>query len=114
MSFRRKAVAVLALLAAVAAAALSPAGAASVDQAFSAAVAKVLATVHNDFIDGLSASEKRAFVACAQGVMAGAPQARKQYVLAAKSSGEMRKRFDEVAQDNRAKLKQQISSECAG
>ena len=112
MSFRRKAVAVLALLAAVAAA--SPAGAASVDQAFAAAVAKVLDGVHNDFLDGLSASEKRAFVACAQGVMAGAPQARKQYVLAAKSTGEMRERFDEVAQDDRAKLKQQISSECAG
>ena len=113
MRFRRKAVALLAVLAAMGAAA-SPASAASVDQAFSAAVAKVLATVHNDFIDGLSPAEKRAFVACAQGVMAGAPQGRKQYVLAAKSSGEMRKRFDEVAQDNRAKLKQQISSECAG
>jgi len=112
MSFRRKAVAVLALLAAAAATPAS--AAASVDQAFSAAVAKVLAGVHNDFLDGLSPAEKRAFVACAQGVMAGAPTARKQYVLAAKSSGEMRKRFDEVAQDNRAKLKQQISSECAG
>ena len=113
MSFRRKAVAVLALLAAMGAVAL-PASAASIDQAFSAAVAKVLAGVHNDFLDGLSPAEKRAFVTCAQGVMAGAPPARKQYVLAAKSSGEMRKRFDEVAQDNRAKLKQQISSECAG
>jgi hypothetical protein len=112
MSFRRNAVPALALLTAVAA--VSPGGAASIDQAFSAAVAKVLAGVHNDFIDGLSAAEKRAFVACAQGVMAGAPQARKQYVLAAKSSGEMRKRFDEVAQDNRAKLKQQISADCAG
>ena len=61
MSFRRKAVAVFALLAAVAAAAVPPASAASVDQAFSAAVAKVLATVHNDFLDGLSAEEKRAF-----------------------------------------------------
>lgn len=111
MSFRP--LAVLAFAATLGASAASPASAASVDQAFSAAVAKVLANVHNDFIDGLSAAEKRAFVACAQGVMGGAPLARKQYVLAAKSGGEMRKRFDEVAQDNHAKLKQQISAECA-
>jgi hypothetical protein len=113
MIIRTKTVAVFALLAATGAGTAFPASAASVDQAFSSAVAKVLASVHNDFIDGLSAAEKRAFVACAQGVMSGAPQARKQYVLAAKSSGEMRKRFDEVAQDNHAKLKQQISADCA-
>ena len=67
----------------------------------------------NDFLDGLSAAEKKEFVACAQRVMSAAPLARKQYVLAAKSAGEMRQRFDEVALDNRARLKQQISAHCA-
>ena len=113
MIFRRKAVSVLALLAAFGVGTAFPASAASVDQAFSAAVAKVLAGVKNDFLDGLSPAERRAFVKCAQDVMAGAPDARKQYVLAAKNTGEMRQRFDEVALDNRAKLKQQISSQCA-
>jgi hypothetical protein len=42
-----------------------------------------------------------------------APLARKQYVLAAPNQGEMRQRFDEVALDNRAKLKQRITAECA-
>jgi hypothetical protein len=113
MIFSRKAAGALAFLAAVSAGTAFPATAASVDQSFSAAVAKVLAGVKNDFLDGLSASEKRAFVACAQSVMSSAPLARKQYVLAAKSTGEMRQRFDEVALDNRAKLKQRISAECA-
>jgi hypothetical protein len=45
--------------------------------------------------------------------MDGAPSARKQYVLAASNQSEMRQRFDEVALDNRAKLKQRISRECA-
>lgn len=86
---------------------------ASVDSQFSAAVARVLNGIHNDFLDGLSASEKKAFVRCAQGIMANAPAARKQYVLAAGNQTEMRSRFDEVALDNRAALKQRISSECS-
>jgi hypothetical protein len=113
MIFRRKAFVVLALLVTIGSAPIPAASAASVDQAFSAAVAKILAGVRNDFLDGLSAAEKREFVACAQRVMKAAPLARKQYVLAAKNAGEMRQRFDQVALDNRAKLKQQISSECA-
>ena len=113
MTFRRNALAVLAVLLAVGTAPVQTASAASVDRAFSAAVAKILAGVHNDFLDKMSAAEKRAFIACAQKVMDAAPTARKQYVLAASNAGEMRKRFDEVALDNRAVLKKQISSECA-
>ena len=113
MTFRRRAFAVLAFLVALGSAPIPAASGASVDQAFSAAVAKILSGVRNDFLDGLSAAEKKEFVACAQQVMNAAPLARKQYVLAAKNTGEMRQRFDEVALDNRAKLKQQISSQCA-
>jgi hypothetical protein len=113
MTFRRNALAACAVLAVFSAASLQDASGASVDRAFAAAVAKVLAGVHNDFLDKMSASEKRAFVACAQKVMNAAPLARKQYVLAAPNAGEMRKRFDEVALDNRAVLKKQISSDCA-
>jgi len=89
------------------------ANAASTDQAFASAVAKVLAGVHNDYLDNLSASERKAFVACAQKVMNAAPRPRKEYVLAASNSAEMRERFDEVALDNRAELKKKVSSECA-
>ncbi len=112
MTFRRSALVACAMLAA-AASVPAPASAASVDQAFAAAVAKIIAGVRNDFLDSLSAADKREFVACAQRIMSAAPLARKEYVLAAPNTGEMRKRFDEVALDNRAKLKQQISSECA-
>lgn len=113
MTFSRKVFFTCALLAMTAAAPVGTAQAQSVDRAFSAAVAKILAGVSNDFLDGLSAAEKKEFVACAQRVMGTAPLARKQYVLAAKSTSEMRARFDEVALDNRARLKQQISAECA-
>jgi hypothetical protein len=41
-----------------------------------------------------------------------APPARKQYVLAASSASEMRKRFDEVALDRPAVLKRQVSANC--
>lgn len=98
---------------ALGAATADTANSASVDSRFSAAIAKVLSGVRNNFLDGLSKSEMREFVACAQRVMSAAPLSRKQYVLAAKNTGEMRRRFDEVALDNRAALKQQISRECA-
>ena len=61
----------------------------------------------------VSASEFKEFVKCAQRVMSAAPTKRKQYVLAASNTGELRQRFDEVALDNRAALKQQITRECA-
>jgi len=88
---------------------------ASVDSAFSAAVARILSGVRNeeDFLKSLSASEFKEFVACAQRVMSAAPTKRKQYVLAASNISEMRQRFDEVALDNRAALKQQITRDCA-
>jgi hypothetical protein len=112
MIFRRKSLAVFAVVVAIGAAPLQSAGAASVDRAFAAAVAKVLAGVHNSYLDELSAAERRAFVACAQRVMNQAPTARKQYVLAASNSAEMRKRFDEVALDRPAVLKRQVSADC--
>jgi hypothetical protein len=112
MTFRRKSLVVLAVVAALGAAPLQSASAASVDRAFAAAVAKVLAGVHNDYLDGLSAAQRKEFVACAQQVMNAAPTARKQYVLAASSAAEMRKRFDEVALDRPAVLKRQVSANC--
>ncbi len=44
-------------------------------------------------------------------MMSAAPLKRKQYVLAASNQSEMRQRFDEVALDNRAALKQQAPSQ---
>jgi hypothetical protein len=88
---------------------------ASVDSAFSAAVARVLSGVRNEeeFLKSLSAAEFKDFVACAQRVMSAAPPQRKQYVLAASNASEMRQRFDEVALDNRAALKQRVARECS-
>ena len=92
-----------------------PANSASIDGAFSTAVARVLNSVRDqqEFLRDLSASEFKSFVACAQRVMSAAPQRRKEYVLAASNASEMRQRFDEVALDNRAALKQRITRECA-
>src|SRR5262245_39249871 len=91
------------------------ANSASVDGAFNSAVARVLDSVRDQqqFLRDLSASEYRDFVSCAQRVMSAAPQKRKEYVLAASGASEMRQRFDEVALDNRAALKQRITRECA-
>jgi hypothetical protein len=88
---------------------------ASVDSAFSAAVARILDSVkgQQDFLKDLSSAEFREFVSCAQRVMSAAPLKRKQYVLGADNQSEMRQRFDEVALDNRAALKQRITRECA-
>jgi hypothetical protein len=88
--------------------------AASVDSQFRSAVARVLNSVKDEveFLRELSSSEFRDFVSCAQNIMDSAPLARKQYVLAASDRSEQRQRFDEVALDNRAKLKQQIAREC--
>lgn len=91
------------------------ASAASVNRQFRSAVATVLAGVKNtnDFLRQMSSSEFRAFVACAQNVMDDAPLPRKQYVLAARDSTTRRTRFDEVALDNQATLKQRITRECS-
>jgi hypothetical protein len=112
MTFSRKA-----LFAAIGAFSLLTAdlAAASVNSEFRAAVARVLNSVKSEveFLRELSNAEFREFVSCAQGIMDSAPTARKEYVLAASNRGEQRQRFDEVALDNRAKLKQQIARECA-
>jgi hypothetical protein len=89
---------------------------ASVDGDFRAAVARVLESVRGstEYLRALSNSEFREFVSCTQRVMDAAPLRRKQYVLAASNLSSQRQRFDEVSLDNRAKLKQQITRECAG
>ncbi len=91
------------------------ASSASIDRAFSSAVARILDSVkgEQEFLSELSAAEFREFVSCAQGVMASAPVARKQFVLAAGIQSEMLQRFDEVALDYRAALKLQITRDCA-
>ncbi len=116
-SASRNAIAALLVLA-TAGVGVSPAGAAtsaSINRQFSAAVARILNSVRNDqpFLHDLSTSEFHDFVSCAQGVMDDAPLARKQYVLAARTPDQMRQRFDEVALDNRAELKQRITRECS-
>jgi hypothetical protein len=113
MQLRKNALAAAAVAAVIASTPLQVAHAASVDRAFSDAVARVLSGVHNNYLDSLSAAERKQFVACAQKVMNGAPTARKQYVLAASGAADLRKRFDEVSLDNRAELKKAVSSNCA-
>jgi hypothetical protein len=87
----------------------------SINRQFRGAVAEVLNSVRGqqDFLRQMSSSEFDAFVACAQNVMDSAPAARKQYVLAAPNAGAQRQRFDEVALDNQASLKQRITRECS-
>lgn len=82
---------------------------------FRNAVARVLNSVRNDteFLRKLSNSDYRAFVACAQNVMNAAPLARMQYVLEARNLSEQRRRFDQVALEDRARLKQKITLDCA-
>jgi hypothetical protein len=110
MRVRQSVFAAVAAFAMVASASPDAALSASVDSAFSSAVARILNGVkaQQEFLRDLSASEFSDFVACAQGVMAAAPLKRKQYVLAASNPGEMRQRFDEVALDNRAALKPRV------
>jgi hypothetical protein len=100
---------------AISATAGQAAGSASTNREFRDAVARILNSVRpgNDYLSGLSASQFRDFVACAQGVMDAAPPARKQYVLAAPNATALRQRFDEVSLDNHAQLKQAVSRECA-
>lgn len=92
-----------------------PAAAASTNAEFRAAVARVLDSIKdsNDYLSGLSSAEYKAFLACAQNVMDSAPRPRKEYVLAASNMSEQRRRFDQVALDNRAALKQRITLECS-
>jgi hypothetical protein len=88
---------------------------AQISRQFSSAVSRVLHSVRDrtEFLRELSNSEFNTFVSCAQRVMNDAPMARKRYVLAAGSLSAQRQRFDEVALDNRAALKQRITRECA-
>ncbi len=111
MKFSRAALVAVALVA-IGATSTEAASATALDRQFEDAVARILATVHNDYLDGLSAAQRRDFTACAQRVMAAAPRPRKQYVLSAPNQSEMRARFDEVAQDNQAALKKQITRQC--
>ena len=87
----------------------------TVNRQFRSAVATILNSVKNsnDFLRQMSAAEFKDFIACAQDVMDAAPPARKQYVLAASDTATQRRRFDEVALDNQAQLKQRITRECA-
>jgi hypothetical protein len=89
--------------------------AATINRQFRSAVARVLNSVRSstDYLSQLSSSEFREFISCAQNVMDAAPLARKQYVLAAPNLAAQRQRFDEVALDNRAVLKQKITRDCA-
>jgi len=111
----RKLVLTSAALALLGSASAEAASASSINRQFNSAVARILGSVRNqeEYLAELSASEFNEFVSCAQNVMSQAPLARKQYVLAASNQSEMRQRFDEVALDNRAALKQQITRDCA-
>lgn len=87
---------------------------ASTNSQFRAAISKMLYSIRpqQQALADMSNREFRAFVRCAQNVMDSAPAARKRYVLAARNTRERRRRFDEVALDNRAALKQRITREC--
>lgn len=115
MTLRQKTLTSAVALALIATTPVQAASSASINRAFRDAVAQVLGSVKNqtDYLRAMSSSEFRQFVSCAQQVMDAAPLARKQYVLAASNRSEQRQRFDEVALDNQAKLKKQITRQCA-
>jgi hypothetical protein len=106
-------VAVAALCCSAVSPALAQSSDPALDRQFAAAVERVLRSVENPFFDTLSAAEMNAFVACAQAVMDVTPGARKRYVLEARGLDEQMQRFDEVAQENNAYLKQEITRRCA-
>ena len=116
MKLRYKALASAAALVMIGATASDAASSTTIKIQFRGAVSRVLNSVRNDteFLKSLSNADFRAFVSCAQDVMSAAPVARMQYVLAAGSNlSEQRRRFDQVALDDRAKLKQKITLDCA-
>ena len=114
MTLRQKALAGALAFMMVGAAVAEAATSAQINRQFRSAVSQVLNNVRSQqpALADMSNSEFRAFVSCAQNVMNDAPLARKQYVLAARGMSERRQRFDEVALDNRAELKQRITREC--
>lgn len=114
MTFKHRILASAVALIVIGSTASQAATSASVNRQFSAAVAKVLNSIRSgqEALASMSNAEFDQFLSCAQNVMNDAPLARKQYVLAAGSLSEQRQRFDEVALDNRATLKQRITREC--
>lgn len=111
----RKGLACAIALAVIGATAAQAQSSGQINSQFSSAVSRVLHSVRDrtEYLRGLSNSEFTTFVSCAQRVMNDAPRTRKQYVLAAGSLSAQRQRFDEVALDNRAELKQRITRECS-
>ncbi len=115
MKFRNKVLACAAALVIVGPAAAEAATSASIKAQFRNAVSRVLNSVRNDteYLRNLSNAEFQAFVSCAQGVMSAAPVGRMRYVLAVSNLSEQRRRFDQVASDNGAALKQKITRDCS-
>ena len=90
------------------------ANAASLDQRFRAAVQRLLMNMPDGPVAEMTAAEKRELVACVNQVFAGIPAQKKQYIVEAGNNfAELRSRFDEVGQENRAELKQQVTKNCA-
>jgi hypothetical protein len=90
------------------------AAAASLDQQFRAAVQHLLMNLKEGPVGQMTTAERKELVSCVNEVFAGIPQQKKRYVVEARSDlAELRRRFDEIGNENRAELKQQVTRDCA-
>lgn len=90
------------------------ASAASLDSQFRAAVQRLLLNLKDGPVAEMTAAEKKDLIACVNEVFAGIPPQKKRYIIEAGSNfTELRQRFDKVGNEDRAKLKQQVTRDCA-
>ena len=91
-----------------------PALAASLDAQFRAAVQRLLLNLKDGPVAEMTMAERKDLAACVNEVFAGIPPQKKQYIVEAGSNlAELRARFDKVGNEDRAKLKQEVTRNCA-
>jgi hypothetical protein len=100
----------LAILAAVAIGAVSPATA---KVSFPAAVGQILRHQQSGPVSRLSTAKKNELIACVNQVLTDLPNGKKRYVVEAASFDELEQRFGKVVMENHAEWKQKIAQGCA-
>jgi hypothetical protein len=90
------------------------ASAASLDSKFRAAIQRLLLNLKDGPVAQMTTAEKKDLIACVNQIFSGIPPQKKQFILDAGSDfGELRARFDKVGSEDRAKLKQEVTRNCA-
>ena len=91
-----------------------PVSAASLDSQLRAAIQRLLLNLEDGPVSEMTEAEKKDLIACVNEVFSGIPPQKKQYIVEAGSDfAELRQRFDKVGNEDRAKLKQQVTRNCA-